>query len=150
MFRKRRAMEQKSKSQKASENFSRPRDFYHSCDSGCFPWKDMSLENIMKCEAGFFCQVLSRLSKEIKYAQDLDDLDDIIEMASKFLLASAAKEKAIAWQIAVSNGILPGNCDPDFKALFNETTLDEQWFTDTSDYDEESTSDEFDSFSQED
>ncbi len=60
---------------------------------------------IMKCEGDFFCQVLRRLLKEVHCARDLDDLDDIISLSAKFLQASAAKEQAIACQIAVSKGI---------------------------------------------
>ncbi|HHT62562.1 MAG: hypothetical protein ACOX4H_07225 [Bacillota bacterium] len=68
-------------------------------------WKDVDIHTIIKCEADFFCQVLRRLLKEIHCARDLDDLDDIISLSAKFLEASAAKEQAIACQIAVSKGM---------------------------------------------
>lgn len=147
MFHKRR-MERKTKCYKP-ENFSCPRDSYPSFDPKCPPWKDMNLEAIKKCEANFFCEVLCRLSKELKCAHDLDDLEDIIEMAARFLHASAAKEKAIACQLAVSNGFSLEKQDPDFKFLCNDTMFDEQWSEENSDS-EESFSDEFDSSSQED
>lgn len=67
-------------------------------------WTGSNLETNLKCESDFFCEVLSRLSKEIKCARDLNDLDNIVSLASKFILASAAKEKATARQIAASNG----------------------------------------------
>jgi len=66
--------------------------------------KGIDVETIIQAEAGFFCDVLQRLSKEIKCARDLDDLDNIITLASKFLHASAAKEKSIAYQISASKG----------------------------------------------
>lgn len=79
-----------------------PEEF--SClDAG--KWKDIDIKTIFKCEADFFCQVLRRLSKELHCARDLDDLDDVISLSAKFLEASAAKEQAIACQMAVSKGI---------------------------------------------
>jgi len=68
-------------------------------------WKDTDIEDILKCEAEFFCQVLRRLSKELNCARNMDDLDDVISLSSKFLEASAAKEQAIACQIAVTKDI---------------------------------------------
>ncbi|MGI6684183.1 MAG: hypothetical protein ACOX47_01470 [Bacillota bacterium] len=68
-------------------------------------WKDVDTETILKCEAEFFCQVLRRLLKELNCARNMDDLDDVISLSAKFLEASAAKEQAIAYQIAVSKGI---------------------------------------------
>ena len=77
-------------------------DFSHS---DAHKWKDIDIKTIMKCEGEFFCQVLRRLLKELHCARDLDDLDDIISLSAKFLQASAAKEQAIANQIAVTKGI---------------------------------------------
>lgn len=67
--------------------------------------KDADIDAIIKCEADFFCEVIRRLSKEINCARGLDDLEDIISLAAKFLQASADKEKAMACQIAASKAV---------------------------------------------
>lgn len=93
------------------ERAKKSEDHFHPDPS---QWKEVDINTIIECEAGFFCEVLCRLSKEIKCTRNLDDLDDIITLASRFLLASAAKEKAIACQIAASKGLYyPEKHDPD-------------------------------------
>lgn len=128
MLRRRRIAEKRRK-ENLEENLNLPalcperakksEEHYHPDPS---KWKDIDINTIIECEAGFFCEVLCRLSKEIKCTRNLDDLDDIITLASKFLLASAAKEKAIACKIAASNDLdCPGKHDPDCRCDFDDS-----------------------------
>lgn len=85
-----------------SEQSSESRD--DNCRHHCSEWKGHDLEDVIKCEADFFCEVLHRLTKELHRAYDMNDLNDIIDLSAKFLLASAAKEKSIACQISATKG----------------------------------------------
>jgi len=95
------------------ENEKQPEEKY---EPDLTQWKESDIKKVINCEAEFFCEVLCRLSKELKCARNLDHLEGIISLASKFLLASAAKEKAIACQISASNGCC---CPPDYAQDLN-------------------------------
>ncbi|AVX30102.1 MAG: hypothetical protein ACOY3H_03525 [Bacillota bacterium] len=57
---------------------------------------------VTRCEAQLFCEIAHRLRKEVVKACDFEQLAQVVRLANSFLLASAAKEKAIATLIAAT------------------------------------------------
>lgn len=78
-------------------------------DDSFFPelseFSDSDMKRIIKCESNFFCEVIQRLSAEVNRANNLNDLSYIVSLATKFLEASAAKEKAVSCRMAAAKGI---------------------------------------------
>lgn len=64
---------------------------------------------VAECEARLFCAITNRLGCEIRHARCLRDLEQLLRITNNFLLASAAKEKAIS-EVLDSLG-RPGDAD---------------------------------------
>ena len=56
--------------------------------------------SVAQCEAKLFCTIVERLCCEIKGARCLRELEYLINIANRFFLASASKERALGEVIA--------------------------------------------------